>query len=476
MNVATDARADNAPSLLTTVVLAAMAGGLGWGIRGQYGHETGAMIAGLLVCLTLVLLHCPGGVSLRLARAVAWGTIGVGFGGSMTYGQTVGLTHDAALVGNWEALRWGLLGLSLKGGLWIGFCGLFLGMGLGGQRYRLGELACMLAAMIGLQLVGIRLFNEPFDPAARVLPNIYFSADWYFFPDAVELKPRPEVWGGLLLALAGATAYVGIGRGDRLALRLALFAMLGGAIGFPLGQCIQAFHAWNPQLFQDGFGKSIDPINWWNCMETTFGAVWGGVLGLGVWLNRARIAPLSEPAESTIPVGLEVLLLAAQVFVLIAEEFVPIGWVERVADYALPLGVIPILAVAGGRHWPYFMVLPVALLPIAGKTLRRLAYEDQQIDLVWGWLVYAILPLALATAFALWQAQPARANRTGRRFAGGTLVLVTWLYYGLNHAFFEFPLLWPTHQRLPNDLVFLACALGLTWGVWRFRNTAETTT
>ena len=30
----------------TWVALGAMAGGLGWGIRGQYGHETGAMIAG----------------------------------------------------------------------------------------------------------------------------------------------------------------------------------------------------------------------------------------------------------------------------------------------------------------------------------------------------------------------------------------------------------------------------------------------
>ena len=266
--------ASGSPSLCTTVALAAMAGGLGWGIRGQYGHETGAMIAGLLVSLTLVLLHCPGGISLRLARAVAWGTIGVAFGGSMTYGQTVGLTHDAALVGNWEALRWGMLGLSLKGALWIGGCGLFLGMGLSGKTYRAVDWAWIMAGMIGLALVGMRYFNEPFDPAARVLPRVYFSADWRFLPGA-ELKPRPEVWGGMLLALVGAVLYVGVARGDRLALRLALFAMLGGAIGFPLGQCIQAFHAWNPQLFQTGIGKSIDPINWWNCMETTFGATWG---------------------------------------------------------------------------------------------------------------------------------------------------------------------------------------------------------
>ena len=95
------------------VVFAAMAGGMGWGIRGQYGHETGAMIAGLLVSLTLVLLLCPPRPSLPVARAVALGTVAMGFGGSMTYGQTVGLTHDAELIGNWAALRWGMLGLAI---------------------------------------------------------------------------------------------------------------------------------------------------------------------------------------------------------------------------------------------------------------------------------------------------------------------------------------------------------------------------
>ena len=81
------------------VLFAAMAGGMAWGIRGQYGHETGAMIAGLLVSLTLVFLLCPGASLLNVARAVALGTVAMGFGGSMTYGQTVGLTHDAPLVG-----------------------------------------------------------------------------------------------------------------------------------------------------------------------------------------------------------------------------------------------------------------------------------------------------------------------------------------------------------------------------------------
>ena len=41
----------------------------------------------------------------------------------MTYGQTIGLTQDEALIGNWAALRWGLLGLFIKGAVWIGFAG-----------------------------------------------------------------------------------------------------------------------------------------------------------------------------------------------------------------------------------------------------------------------------------------------------------------------------------------------------------------
>ena len=59
----------------------------------------------------------------------------------MTYGQTVGLTHDTALIGNWAALRWGMLGLAIKGSVWIGFAGFFLGLGLGSGLGRPGPWA-----------------------------------------------------------------------------------------------------------------------------------------------------------------------------------------------------------------------------------------------------------------------------------------------------------------------------------------------
>lgn len=142
-------------ALWQCVLLAGMAGGLAWGIRGQYGHETGAMLSGLLVGSTLTLLLCPRANALAVARAVAWCAVAIGIGGSMTYGQTVGLTQNAPMVGNWAALRWGMLGLAVKGGIWIGFGGLLLGMGLGGIRYRAREMLLVMLGLIGLSLLGM---------------------------------------------------------------------------------------------------------------------------------------------------------------------------------------------------------------------------------------------------------------------------------------------------------------------------------
>jgi hypothetical protein len=92
-----------------------------------------------------------------------------------------------------------------------------------------------MLALLVLFFAGLRVVNAPFDPSARVLPAIYFSADWRWQPDAA-LTPRREVWGGLLIALIGLLGYVRGIRDDRLALRLGLWGILGGAIGFPLGQ------------------------------------------------------------------------------------------------------------------------------------------------------------------------------------------------------------------------------------------------
>ena len=444
------------------MLFTALAGGMGWGIRGQYGHETGAMLAGLLVALVLVYLFGYHLSSLSAARAVALATIAIGFGGSMTYGQTLGLTQDAPLIGNMAALRWGLLGTFIKGSIWIGYFGLFLGLGLGGKKYTMVEMALALIAAIFLLYLGIYVLNEPFDPASKKLPSIYFSDHWHWEPGET-LKPRREQWGGLLFALGWLIAYTGFIKKDLLARNMVLWGMLAGGLGFSLGQSVQAYHAWNVDWFQMGWLASIEPnINWWNMMEITFGAVFGCVLALGLWCNRHHIATnrFDEPIE--LGFKTELGLMAIHIFALVTWNFMSFSTFDWFADRALTMGLIPLLAILGGRIWPYFVCLPITALPIAGKTLRQLAYRTDDISLLFGWLIYFMVPLALVTWFAIKLIQRPDKKLNGHFFSRRTLIISTIFYFVLNWAFFEFP--WPWSDwtaRTPSGIIFIICAAGL---------------
>ena len=426
------------------------------------------MIAGLLVGLVLVLLFRPAGACLPAARAVALCAAAIGFGGAMTYGQTVGLTHNPEMVGNWSALGWGMLGLGIKGALWIGFAGAFLGMGLSGVRYHPREIAMVLGGLLLLMLLGMWALNLPFDPASRSLPRIYFSADWSWYPAAgAELKPRREYWGGFLFALAGLVGYLGWFRRDRLARNLALWGCLGG-LGFPLGQSLQAWHAWNRHLFREGFLADLDQvISWWNFMETTFGLVMGAALGLGLWLNRRRIAALDGPGEVTLKPAAEFALLAVHVPLLFLWEFADLAPLDAVGDLGIPRSLIPLIGIVGGRYWPYLMALPVVALPIFGRTGIAMGFPPAT---VFGAVLFIGLPFLgltwLAMRFA--RAPAVRPETRARDYLCPALLLVTWLYFALNYAFFKFPWPWqPWTVRTPNAIIYAICALALTCLAWK---------
>ncbi len=135
-------------SLVWAIVVTALAGGMGWGIRGQYGHETGAMIAGVLVGFTLILaVRSPSLIALGRTRRshvrgrdLHWRIDDLRPDRGTDAGCRAGRQR-------FDALSWGLLGLFIKGGIWIGFGGALLGMGLSGKRYRPREMAILLLAL-----------------------------------------------------------------------------------------------------------------------------------------------------------------------------------------------------------------------------------------------------------------------------------------------------------------------------------------
>ncbi|MCA9099285.1 MAG: hypothetical protein KDA36_12905, partial [Planctomycetaceae bacterium] len=390
--------------LLLTMVLSGLAGGMAWGIRGQYGHETGAMMFGVLVGLTLVMLFMPRGSVLKGARAVGLLTLAIGFGGSMSYGQTVGLTMDGGVHGNigdphWNggAYWWAMLGLAVKGGLWIGFGGAFLGMGLGAKRYRPKEMMWLGLGMMGLFVLGRWLLNTPFDPDLRKLPSIYFSDHWRWEP-AENVNPRPEVWGGLLLAFTGLMAYLTLLKGDRLARNLGLWGIIGG-LGFPIGQSLQAATAWDGATFHKNSYWQVG-VNTWNLMEVTFGTVAGLALGIGLWCNRRAIAQDDE-GEVSLSTEAEGWLIGSYTYLLCMSWYFGDTIFVLIQYHGLLMGILPMIAIVGGRYSALLYTFPVIAIPITFKTFLAICgsaeFEAKSIGLI----AIVTVPLALLTAIAL---------------------------------------------------------------------------
>src|SRR5210317_504946 len=89
-----------------------------------------------------------------------------------------------------------------------------------------------------------------------------------------------------------------------------------------LGQSLQAFHAWNPEVFQSGIWIRLDPhMNWWNMMEITFGAVAGALIGLGAYMNRTRIQIPLQPPDAQWRPYIEWALLTVHIVLLVLVEF-----------------------------------------------------------------------------------------------------------------------------------------------------------
>ena len=98
------------------------------------------------------------------------------------------------------------------------------------------------------------------------------------------------------------------------------------------------------------------------------------------------------------------------------------------------------------------------------KTLRELVDKQHAIAPALGWVVIVIAPLTACVVAAVYFARKAEKPCEAQTFLRPVLLLTTWMYFGLNYAFFQFP--WPWAKwtvRTPNAIIYTGCALGLSW-------------
>lgn len=265
---------------------------LGWAINGMIGNAPGSAISGAFAALAVTAIIRPESresQSLWLVRIMAFGAMGYWFGGEMTYGQTFGLMKPNTTISAYY--WWGLLGVAIKGGAWSGVGAAFIGLGLMARKYRWQEMALLVLAMTIASMIGLWLLNRPNFISGDVA-LVRFSFD----PANPGEPGRSECWSALWSGLIVLLVYARWFKNDRVTVRFGIYGILGGAIGFAVGQSVQAYSWMHPEI-------ALRPwIDWWKVMELIHGFVVGLFLACAALsIRRSDLSTNESECKSFAP-------------------------------------------------------------------------------------------------------------------------------------------------------------------------------
>ena len=318
----------NSPGTIVGIILAGLAMSVGWGFRGDYGHEAGAMVPGALLGLAVCIGSGRADWWRRAAIMGACGAIGWAFGGQMSYGRIIGYTAGSSMLD----VSYGYACLFLIGGLWAGIGSAILAMSVTQSRSYLEQFARPLVvlglAWFLLALTGVagRLADRwslhdtdwvgalsalgvsgacavlfPRDRGACAMITVMAVGWWAGYLVLVGLlglhmtPPRSDNWAGCIGLLAALLAYL-FRRRDRVAVTLAGWGFLIGGVGFVAGDFLNMLGRaqWGPI----GRYEALHGLDYWKWMEQSFGLIMG--LGVGAMaLRRVRTSLTVSPEDSS---------------------------------------------------------------------------------------------------------------------------------------------------------------------------------
>lgn len=263
----------NNKKLLLSLLSVGMTLGTAWAIRGQFGHEHGAAWAGSIGSIAILLIANRKDWFAKAFQIIISGAMGWGIGGVMSYGMVVGYGRDTEFVN----VYYGLISLFVIGGLY-GF--------------------------IGGGLFGLSLSNSSKNPVSwpRLLVEMVVGAILFYFfiiqqYEWLMTPPRDESWAGVL-GMAAALAWFMFRTKQYSALRVALFAGLGGGFGFAFGNFLQVL----------GHVSEIK-FNFWNVMEYSLGFFGGIGMAYGTFTSHWEDSTETQYSKQWFPMLMLVLII-----------------------------------------------------------------------------------------------------------------------------------------------------------------------
>ena len=235
---------------ITSIIFVAVVLGLGWAMRGHFGHEWGASWVGAMGALAVLLVSNRKDWDARGPVLAALGAIGWATGGMMSYGIVIGYCRSVSFVNT----LYGYTMLAVIGGLYGFIGGGLFGLGLESTKERKPKWPSLIVEMFvgGSLLWGI----------------LIYQMEWFMTP------PRSELWAGCLGAAIALAWFLYRNKFSK-ALRVASYAALGAGFGFTFGNFLQLL----------GNTAGIN-YNWWNVMEFTLGFFGGSGMAYAVLTNQ----------------------------------------------------------------------------------------------------------------------------------------------------------------------------------------------
>ena len=308
----------------------ALAVGLAWGIRGDFGHLLGAMYPGAV--LLMALAYVAGQESLLRSMPVlaAASALGIGYGGHMSYG----ILHGYAQADTFNNYAYGFLALFLQGGAWGFYGGALVGMALERERATWAD----WAGGIGVMIVSS------------------FLTYWLIY-EAIGFDINPPRSNSALAHLGGAIGLFGwfFFRKLPVATRASLLGFVGFGLGMAGGRLVgNVFH---------NLEGSFE-INHWNTMEVSCGLIGGFIFAFGMLGMRFRDRATDKLLTLWDGIAAVFVLGLIPLFHLLTrvEDQDRAGWGTKLAEYGsswtasgigLSLQVVVLLGFVGAALWLY---------------------------------------------------------------------------------------------------------------------------